>query len=119
MVAHNCEIGRHNALAAQVVFGGSSTTGDFVRCGGQAGVSDHLTLGEGASVVAKSVVTKNIPAGETWAGNLARPADVAFKIMIAQGKLPELPGRVRALEKQVAKLMEELTSLRAARDKAA
>jgi len=35
MIAHNCEIGRHNVFASQVGIAGSSATGDYVRLGGQ------------------------------------------------------------------------------------
>ena len=42
--------------------------GDYVVLGGQVGIADHLTLGEGAVVAAKSGVMSNIPAGEQWFG---------------------------------------------------
>jgi acetyltransferase-like isoleucine patch superfamily enzyme len=36
-----------------------------------------VTIGEGAMVGAGAVVTSDVPAGETWAGNPARPIDSA------------------------------------------
>ena len=68
MIAHNCEIGRHNAFASQVGIAGSSSTGDYVRLGGQAGIRDHVHLNSGCSVGAKAGVVKDVPAGETWIG---------------------------------------------------
>ena len=44
--------------------GASVGSGSVILCG-------H-TIGEGASVGAGSVVTKDVPAGEVWAGNPAR-----------------------------------------------
>ena len=37
MIAHNCRIGRHNMLCAQVGIAGSPTTGDYVVMAGQVG----------------------------------------------------------------------------------
>ena len=42
--------------------------GDHVMLGGQVGIADHITIGEGAMVGAKSGVMSNIPAGEQWFG---------------------------------------------------
>ena len=112
MVAHNCEIGKHNVFASQVGFSGSSTTGDFVRCGGQAGVANQAHLGQGCSIGAKSGVHKDVPADATYVGIPARPHDETFKIVMAEQKLPEMRIKLRELEKQVAKLSEALTSIR-------
>ena len=38
-IAHNCRIGRHNLICAQVGIAGSTSTGDYVVMGGQAGVA--------------------------------------------------------------------------------
>ena len=45
MIAHNCRIGRHNMLCAQVGIAGSTTTGDYVVMAGQVGVRDHVHIG--------------------------------------------------------------------------
>ncbi|MFT4559497.1 MAG: UDP-3-O-[3-hydroxymyristoyl] glucosamine N-acyltransferase [Porticoccaceae bacterium] len=111
MIAHNCEIGKHNAFASQVGIAGSSTTGDYVRAGGKAGVGDHLKIGAGASLAASSGNHKDVPPGETWAGAPARRIDETIKIVMAQGKLPEMRSTVRTLQKQVAKLTTELERL--------
>lgn len=113
MVAHNCEIGRHNAFASQVGVAGSSTTGDYVRAGGKAGIGDHLNIGTGASLAASSAHHKDVPAGETWAGAPARPIEETIRIMMTQTKLPEMRSTVRSLTKQVAKLTAEIERLSA------
>ncbi|MHC4398351.1 MAG: UDP-3-O-(3-hydroxymyristoyl)glucosamine N-acyltransferase, partial [Planctomycetota bacterium] len=46
MVAHNCRIGRHNMLCAQVGIAGSTSTGDHVVMAGQAGIRDHVHIGD-------------------------------------------------------------------------
>lgn len=108
MVAHNCQIGKHNVFASQVGLAGSTSTGDYVRIGGQTGVADHLRIGSGVSLAASSAVHKDIPDGSTWAGYPARPHEESFRILMAQGKLPEMRTRLRDLEKQVKRLTAEL-----------
>lgn len=112
MVAHNCELGKHNVIVSQVGFAGSVTTGDFVRCAGKVGVADHVHLGTGCTLGAGTGVHKDIPAGETWVGYPARPHDEAFRIVMAQTRLPEMRQRMRDLEKQLGKLMNEMETLR-------
>ncbi|MBI1310588.1 UDP-3-O-(3-hydroxymyristoyl)glucosamine N-acyltransferase [bacterium] len=112
MVAHNCQIGKHNAFASQVGIAGSCSTGDYVRAGGQVGVGDHINIGTGASLAAGSGFHKDVPAGETWAGYPARPMEEASRVLMVQNKLPEMRSTVKSLEKQVAQLTEQLDELK-------
>ncbi len=111
MVAHNCEIGRHNAFAAQVGFAGSVTTGDYVRCAGQVGVADHVHLGSGCTIDAQSGVHKDIPTKQTYFGYPAQPASDQIRCMTTFAKLPEMRTKLRNLETQVAELTARLESL--------
>ncbi|MCJ7681381.1 MAG: UDP-3-O-(3-hydroxymyristoyl)glucosamine N-acyltransferase, partial [Candidatus Aminicenantes bacterium] len=52
MVAHNCEVGEHSILAAQTGIAGSSRLGKKVITGGQVGIIDHLTVGDGSILAA-------------------------------------------------------------------
>jgi UDP-3-O-[3-hydroxymyristoyl] glucosamine N-acyltransferase len=52
--------------------------------GGQVGIADHLSIGEGAMIGAKSGVLSNIPAGETWIGSPAMPRADFFRMMAMQ-----------------------------------
>jgi UDP-3-O-[3-hydroxymyristoyl] glucosamine N-acyltransferase len=49
------------------------TLGDRVMLGGQVGIADHLIIGDGAMIGAKSGVVSNVPAGEKWFGYPALP----------------------------------------------
>ncbi len=112
MIAHNCELGKHNALVSQVGLAGSVTTGDYVRLAGQVGIADHLHLGTSCTVAAKSGVHKDIPEGETQIGAPSGPIEEQFKIMMAMQKAPEMRKQIRSLEKQVADLTKQLSTLR-------
>tara|TARA_A100001015_G_scaffold306081_1_gene399807 strand:- start:2721 stop:3704 length:984 start_codon:yes stop_codon:yes gene_type:complete len=67
-IAHNCVIGQHTAIAANVGFSGSTIVGDHVMIGGQAGFAGHLKVGDKAIVFARSGVTKDIPDGAFVSG---------------------------------------------------
>ena len=104
MIAHNCRIGKHNALASQVGFAGSVITGDYVRCGGQVGVADHLHIGEKASLGGKAGVMGDIEAGTTQYGLPARPDKEQLRIQLALQRLPDLVKKVQELEQKLADL---------------
>ena len=72
-VGHNVRIGHHSLLVAKVGIGGSTNVGPMVLIGGQVGISDHLTIGAGARLAARSGFTRDIGAGEQVGGYPARP----------------------------------------------
>lgn len=90
MVGHNCRLGRHNVLAAQVGIAGSSQTGDYVFLAGQVGISDHVSIGDGAVVTAGSGVHKNVPAGARHGGRPARESKAYTTEHAALSRLPRL-----------------------------
>lgn len=112
MIAHNCELGRHNVFASQVGLAGSCTTGDYVRLGGQVGIKDHVRLNSGCMVGAKGGVHKDIPEGEIWIGYPATPEAEQKRLVFSLKRVPEMRDQVRALEKQVAALVKQVEELR-------
>ena len=60
-VGHNVSIGRHCILVAQTGISGSSTLEDFVVLGARVGVSNNVTIGEGAQIAAISNVHGDVP----------------------------------------------------------
>jgi UDP-3-O-[3-hydroxymyristoyl] glucosamine N-acyltransferase len=111
MIAHNCELGRHNLLVSQVGFAGSATTDDYVICGGQSGVADHVHVGEGSILAGRAAAIKDVPADATYMGVPARSAAEAIKIAMAPKKIPELRKGLRKLEAQVDQLSSRLDAL--------
>lgn len=110
MIAHNCELGRHNVLASQVGFAGSSTTGDYVVCAGQVGIADHVHLGDQCTLGAKAGVHKDMGQG-TFHGTPALPEVDALRIFMATRKLPEMKEQFRELQEQVKALTAKLAAL--------
>ncbi len=103
-LGHNVEVGEHCIIISQVGVSGSSRLGNGVVLAGQVGVADHVTIGDGAMVGGRSGIAADVAAGEKLLGTPARPILQAKRIMLAEGKLPELLQRVRALERRLRRL---------------
>ena len=101
MVAHNCEVGAHSFLAAQVGIAGSTKIGRGVQMGGQAGAAGHLTIGDGVQVAAQSGVPSSVRAGAVVGGYPAIEVGLWRRTSAALLRLPELLRRVRRLERRV------------------
>ncbi len=107
-VAHNCRIGRHNLLCAQVGIAGSTSTGDYVVMGGQAGIRDHVHIGQGAVLTAMAGITNDVPDGACMMGIPATPIREQHVKQAAWTKLPEMRAQFRELVRQVTELRERL-----------
>jgi len=107
-IGHNVVVGEHSLLVAQVGISGSSRLGRGVVLAGQVGVADHVTIGDGVIAVARSGIGASLAAGEKVLGAPARPIGQAKRIMIAEGRLPEMLHRVRALEQKLERLAAQL-----------
>lgn len=100
-VGHNCEIGEHSLLVAQVGVAGSCKLGHHVILAGQVGVADHVTLGDQIIVAAQSGVHKSLDKPGMYGGFPAAPAIPWKKSVAIFSKLPELSRKIRALEKRL------------------
>ena len=107
-VAHGVKVGRHVLLAAQVGIAGSTVLEDGVVMAGQSGAAGHLRLGRGATVLAKSAVTKDVGAGEHVAGIPAGDAAEWREASVLVRRLPELRKTLAALESRLAAVQAAL-----------
>ncbi|WP_370390797.1 acetyltransferase [uncultured Winogradskyella sp.] len=73
IVEHECTIGDFSHIAPGAVLAGNVTVGEQVFIGGNATVKEGVSIGAGATIGAGAVVLTDIPAGETWVGNPAKP----------------------------------------------
>ena len=71
-IAHNVITGKNVVITAQVNISGSTNIEDDVWIAPNASLRGHQTIGKGAIIGMGSVVTKDVPAGETWVGNPAK-----------------------------------------------
>jgi len=74
-IAHNVKIGDNTLVVAGSVICGSVVIGNNSFIGAKSVIREHLNIGNNVTIGMGSVVTKNIPDGETWAGNPAKKID--------------------------------------------
>jgi UDP-3-O-[3-hydroxymyristoyl] glucosamine N-acyltransferase len=106
-IGHNCQIGKHNLIVAQVGIGGSSSTGDFVVAAGQVGIVDHVHIGTGAVLGAQSGITKDVAPGQRMFGAPALPVRDYERRMVNLDKTPEMRRDVLRIKKQLGITDEE------------
>lgn len=97
-VAHNCTVGEHSILVAQVGLAGSCTLGHHVVLAGQVGVADHVTLGDQVTLTAQSGTFRSIESNKVYGGHPAVPLGEWKKYVTVLPKLPELARQIRDLE---------------------
>jgi len=107
-IAHNCRIGRHNLICAQVGIAGSSSTGDYVVIGGQAGLRDHVKIGTGARLSAMAGIVNDVPDGAVMLGIPATPEREQKLKLAALAKLPEMRQEFKQMRRTVAALQNSV-----------
>jgi len=99
-VAHNVHLGQRCLLMAGVGIAGSTRIGNDVILAGHVGVTDHLVIGDGARIAAKSALFGDMPAGSSFSGHPARPHR---QFLRAQAALYRLAPIISELERLVPK----------------
>jgi UDP-3-O-[3-hydroxymyristoyl] glucosamine N-acyltransferase len=99
-IGHNCQIGAHSVIAAQVGLSGSCVFGKHVVVGGQAGFGERCKLEDGAVIGGQSGVLggKTIRRGEAVWGTPARSLEKFKELYVWFARLPELAARIKTLE---------------------
>lgn len=103
-IAHNCKIGKCCLLAAQTGIAGSTTLGNGVIMGGQAGAVDHINISDGVTVAARCVISGKTEPGSVMFGFPSREYHKSMRVAAQVNKLPETIKRFKELEKRVANL---------------
>jgi UDP-3-O-[3-hydroxymyristoyl] glucosamine N-acyltransferase len=102
MIAHNCRIGAHSALAACVAIAGSSVVGKRCILGGRAGLTGHITLCDDVVVLGTSFMSHNIDKPGMYSSALPSEEAGAWRRIVARIKRLDLMAkRMRAVEKHV------------------
>ena len=103
-IAHNVEIGKNTAMAAQVGIAGSSKIGENVMIGGQAGISGHLFIADGAKIVAQSGIPSSVKKADTLMGSPGIPLEDFKKSYYGFRKLPFILNKINEMDKKIKEL---------------
>jgi UDP-3-O-[3-hydroxymyristoyl] glucosamine N-acyltransferase len=102
-IAHNVTVGENTVIAGLSGIAGSTKIGKNVMMGGHVSVGGHITVADGTKLGGKSGIVKSITEeNKTFMGAPAKEIMRAKRIEAASRQLPELLGRVDALEKKIA-----------------
>jgi len=67
-IGHDASIGKYSVINHSAGISGNVNIGEACLIGAGATIIEGNTIGDGATVGAGAVITKDVPAGETWAG---------------------------------------------------
>jgi UDP-3-O-[3-hydroxymyristoyl] glucosamine N-acyltransferase len=107
MIAHNCNIGKHNLICSHVGIAGSASTGDYVVLAGQVGVRDHIHIGSRTMVGAQAGVVADADEDKVLLGSPALPRNEQAVIFAALNRLPELRKTVKQLVKRLDEIQNQ------------
>lgn len=106
-IAHNVDVGRNSAMAAQVGIAGSAKIGENVMIGGQAGISGHLHIADGTKIVAQSGIPSSVKKADTLMGSPGIPIDDFKKSYFGFRKLPFILNKIQELDQKIKNLSKE------------
>lgn len=100
-IAHNCSVGPHTVMAAQVGIAGSAKVGAQCMIGGQVGLVGHISIADGTQIGAQSGVSKPTKPGDRIMGAPAVEMGEYARSLVHVKKLGSLYERVKELEKKI------------------
>lgn len=100
-IAHNCSVGAHTVMAAQVGVAGSAKIGAQCMVGGQVGFVGHISIADGTQVGAQSGVSRATKPGDRVMGAPAVDMGEYARSVVHVKKLGSLYERVKELEKKL------------------
>ena len=111
-IAHNCEVGAHTVMSAQVGVAGSTKVGEWCMFGGQVGVAGHINVAPRTHAGAQSGIVSQKKLGATVMGSPAMDFRQWQKSSIYVKRLPDMAEELKRMQKQIDALnarIEELT----------
>ena len=108
-VAHNCEVGSHTVMSAQVGVAGSTKIGEWCMFGGQVGIAGHAVIGDRVLSGAQAGIAGSIRKGNvTIQGSPAIDAKNFMRSSVVFKYLPEMQNELNRLKKEVEALKGKL-----------
>jgi UDP-3-O-[3-hydroxymyristoyl] glucosamine N-acyltransferase len=108
-IAHNCEVGSHTVMSAQVGVAGSTKIGEWCMFGGQVGISGHATIANRTMAGAQSGIPNTIKKeGTAIQGSPAIEARNFWKSSAIFKNLPDMWSDMNQMKKEIKALKEAL-----------
>lgn len=105
-IGHNCQIGKHVVMAAQVGLSGSVIVEDYAVLGGQAGIGDRAHIGARVQLGGQGglLPDKELAADGAYWGTPARPLREQLTRQALVNRLPRLVEEIKRLRARVEEL---------------
>ncbi|MBR1594312.1 MAG: UDP-3-O-(3-hydroxymyristoyl)glucosamine N-acyltransferase [Alloprevotella sp.] len=98
-IAHNCEVGAHTVMSAQVGVAGSAKVGEWCVFGGQVGIAGHITIADRTQSGAQAGIAGSVrKPGQVIIGSPAMDARKFARCTAVFKNLPELAATVNRLD---------------------
>ncbi|MBR1733611.1 MAG: UDP-3-O-(3-hydroxymyristoyl)glucosamine N-acyltransferase [Alloprevotella sp.] len=99
-IAHNCEIGAHTVMSAQVGVAGSAKIGQWCMFGGQVGIAGHIEVADRTQSGAQAGIAGSVrKPGQTIIGSPAMDARKFARCTAVFKNLPEMYADVNQLKR--------------------
>jgi UDP-3-O-[3-hydroxymyristoyl] glucosamine N-acyltransferase len=106
-IAHNVEIGKNTAVAAQAGIAGSAKIGTQVQIGGQAGIAGHLHIADGTQIVAQSGIPNTVKRKAVLMGSPAIDIEDYKKSYFGFRKLPFILKKIQEFDIHIKESKKE------------
>ena len=101
-IGHNVRVGDHTIMAGCVAVAGSAVIGENCLIGGGAGIVGHISICDGTTIQAMSLVTHDIKkAGSYSAAAPLQPTKLWRKNAVRARQLDQIARRVNRMEKKL------------------
>ena len=107
-IAHNCDVGEHTVMSAQVGVAGSTKIGQWCMFGGQVGINGHISIGDKVYAGAQSGLPKGVPSNARVIGTPAIDAHTFARSSVAYKKLPQMLTELQQLKAEIEQLKSKL-----------
>lgn len=104
-IGHNCEVGSHTVMSAQVGVAGSTKIGEWCMFGGQVGIAGHATIADRTQAGAQSGIPNNIKKpGQQFMGSPAIEPRTWWKAQAVVKQLPDMWADMNRMKKEIEEL---------------
>lgn len=108
-IGHNCEVGSHTVMSAQVGVAGSTKVGEWCMFGGQVGIAGHATIADRTQAGAQSGIPNSVKKpDQQLMGSPAIEPRTWWKAQAVVKQLPDMYMTLNRMKKEIEELKSRL-----------